>query len=124
MKLLYLLFFCASLLMLFINLNHPRLLVKKIVIGFWIMFFMIIVAHFILSFDFLLPAKIIRMNLMAMGLILFAHYAAEQQKQSARKSKLLGEEAKLLRIKIVTVVFQRAVYMMIFLFFLVNIMGG
>lgn len=110
--------------MLFVNLNHPRLIIKKIVIGFWIMFFMIIFAHFILSFDFLLPAKIIQMNLVAMGFIVFAHYAAEQQKQIARKSKLLSEEAKLLRIKITTLVFQRVMYVMMFLSFLVNIMEG
>lgn len=85
---------------------------------------MIVFAHFILSFDFLLPAKIIQINLAAMGFIVFAHYAAEQQKQSASKSKLLSDEAKLLRVKMTTLVFQRVIYVMMVLLFLVNIMGG
>lgn len=123
MKLLYMLFFCASLLMLFINLNNPRLLDKKITVGFWVTFFIIIVLHFVISVDFLLPAKAIQIPVIALIFIVVAHYTAEQQKESARKSEILNEEAKLLRIKITKVFFQRVIYGLVFLLILMNVLS-
>ena len=124
MKLLYVLFFCASLLMLFVNLNHPKLLDKKIVVGFWITFLITIALHFILNVDFLLPATAVQISVVALVFIIIAHYTAEQQKESARQSETLDEETKSLRIKMARLVFQRIIYILAFIFILMNVLGS
>ncbi|RWU09946.1 hypothetical protein [Pedobacter chitinilyticus] len=124
MKLLYVLFFCASLLMLFVNLNHPRILDKKIVVGFWITFLITIAFHFILSVDFLLPATAVQIPVVALVFIIIAHYTAEQQKESALKSETLDEQAKSLRVKMTNLFFQRIIYVLVFILILMNILGS
>lgn len=124
MKLLYVLFFCASLLMLFVNLNHPRLLDKKIVVGFWITFLVTIALHFILSVDFLLPATAVQIPVVALIFIIIAHYTAEQQKENARQSETLDEETKSLRIKMTRLFFQRIIYILVFILILMIVLGS
>lgn len=123
MKLLYVLFFCASLLMLFVNLNNPRILDKKIVVGFWIIFFIVIALHFILNVDFLLPATTVQIPMVALIFIVIAHYTAEQQKESTLKSENLNEETKLLRVKMTKLFFQRIIYVLVLIVILMNVLG-
>ncbi|WP_199137617.1 hypothetical protein [Pedobacter sp. ASV12] len=120
MKLIYTLFFCLSLLMLFINLNRPELINRKIAIGLWIVFVLIVALHFVIKTDFMLPAKVVQIPVMGLVFIVLAHYIAEWQKESANKSQM-SDEIKSLRIKMTSIMFQRIIYAFVFLLILISL---
>jgi|GEM_PF-4778888 len=125
MKALYLSYFYISLLMLFINLNKPRLIDKKIIIPYWTFFILIVLLHFLPSkAAFLLSVNVVQPPAVCMLFITLAHFIAEQQKSKLQNSEVYNDQMKYMATRMSTIVFQRVVYILAFLLITMIILGA
>ncbi len=125
MKALYLSYFYISLLMLFINLNKPRLIDKKIIIPYWTFFILIVLLHFSPSkAAFLLSVNVVQPPAVCMLFITLTHFIAEQQKSKLKNSEVYNDQMKYMATRMSTIVFQRVVYILAFLLITMIILGA